>query len=235
METIFMNMENNKMNESHKSVPDLSQRLDFRGSNKHAALQNLLIHYTWKNIRKQYKNNKLKIIAPTWNDKFELPDGYYSVSDMQDHIEYIIKKHETSTKAPPIHVYINRINHRLVFKIRHGYKLELQMPETMKLFGSTKLIDKTRNGENVPSPEVVEVVIVQCNLADNQYQQKSEVSYTFSPNKSYAYLLNVEPNNLVFLKTYNTEFDEILITFMDQNGRPLETEEKVKLTLLTNK
>ena len=89
-----------------------------------------------------------------------------------------------------------------MFKIEDGYKLELQAPEAMKLFVSTKkLIDKTNNGENVPSLEVVEVVLVQCNLADNQYQQKSAVLYTFTPNKSYAYLLNVEPSNLVFLKT----------------------------------
>ena len=97
------------------------------------------------------------------------------------------------------------------------------MPETMKLFGSTKrLIDNTKNGENVPSLEIVEVVLVQCNLVDNKYQQKSGVLYTFTPNKSYAYLFNVEPSNLVFLKTYNTVFDEIIIRFTDQNGRPLE-------------
>ena len=174
METIFMNMENSKMNETHKFVLNLSQRLDLRSSDKHVAPQNLSIYYRWKNIRKQYKNNKLKITAPTWNDEFELPDGSYSVSDIQDYIEYIIKKNETLTTIPSIHVYINRINSRLVFKIKDGYKLELQMPETMKLFGSTEeLIGKTKNGESVPTLEVVEVVLVQCNLVDNQYQQKS--------------------------------------------------------------
>ena len=101
----------------------------------------------------------------------------------------------------------------------------------MKLFGSTKkLIDKTKNGENVPSLDVVAVVLV-----DNQYQQKYEVLYTFMPNKSYAYLLNIEPSNLVVLKIYNTEFDEIIITFTDQNGRHLEIEDKVNLTLLIKK
>ena len=76
------------------------------------------------------------------------------------------------------------------------------MPETMKLFSSKRnLIGKTKNGENVPGLEVAEVVLVQCNLVDNQYQQKSEVLYTFTPNKSYPYLLNAEPRNLVFLKT----------------------------------
>ena len=82
---------------------------------------------------------------------------------------------------------------------------------------------------------VVEVALLQCNLADDQYQQKSEVVYTFTPKKSYAYLLNVKPSNLVFFKTDNKEFDEIKITFTDQNGRPLEIEDKVNLTLLINK
>ena len=101
--------------EPHKFVLNLSQGLELRSSNKHVALQNLSIYYTWKNIRKQYKNNKLKIIAPTFNDKFELPDGSYSVSDIQYYIKYIIKKHKTLTTIPPIHVYINRMNNRLVF------------------------------------------------------------------------------------------------------------------------
>ena len=74
-----MNTENSKTNEPHKFVFDLSQRLDLSSSNKHFAFQNSSIYYTWKNIRKQYKNNELKIIAPTWTDEFELPDGFYSV------------------------------------------------------------------------------------------------------------------------------------------------------------
>ena len=82
------------------------------------------------------------------------------------------------------------------------------------------------------SLEVTGVVLVQCNLVDSQYQQKSEVLYTFMTNKSFAYLLNVEPSTLVFLKTSNTEFD---ITTSDQNGRLLETEDKVNLALLVNK
>ena len=87
-------------------------------------------------------------------------------------------------------------------KIRDVYKLKLQTLETMKLFGITKkLIDKTKNGEDIASLEVVEVVLVQCNLGDKQFQQNSEVLYIFTPNKSYAYLLNVVLSNLVFLKT----------------------------------
>ena len=131
---------------------------------------------------------------------------------------------------------MNRITNRLVFKIKDGYKLELQTPEAMKIFCSTKkLMDKSKNGEDVPSLEAVEVILVQCNLVDNQYKQKSEVLYTFMLSKSYAYLSNIEPSNLLFLKTYNAKFYEIIITFTDQNGRPLEIEDKVNLKLLINK
>ena len=116
MEMMFLNTENSKTNQPHKFVLNSSQRLDLRSSNKHVALQNLSIYYKWKNIRKQYKNNKLKTIAPAWNDGFELLDGSYSVSDIQNYREFIIKKHETLTAIPPIHVYININKDRLVVK-----------------------------------------------------------------------------------------------------------------------
>ena len=138
MKTILMNTENSKTDEPHKFVLNLSQRLDLRSSDKYVAYENLSIYSAWKNIRKQYQNNKLQIIAPTWNDEFELPDGSYSLLDIQDYIEYIIKNHETLTAIPPIHFYINRINDRLMFEIKDDYKLEFQTPETMKLFGSIK-------------------------------------------------------------------------------------------------
>ena len=85
------------------------------------------------------------------------------------------------------------------------------------------------------SLEVCEVVSVQCNLADNQNQEKYEVLCICTSNKSYSYLTNVEPSNLVFLETYNTEFDEIIITFANQYGRPLDIEGKLNLTLLIKK
>ena len=119
-------------------------------------------------MRKQYKNNKLEIIAPTWKGEFELPDGVCSMADIHDYFEYIIKKEETLSAIAPIHVYMNRINTRLVFKINDGYKLESQTSETMNLFGNIKkLIGKTKNWEKVPSLQVVEVDLVQCNLVDN--------------------------------------------------------------------
>ena len=149
METISMNSENSKTIEPHKFGLSLLQRLDLRSSNKHVAVQNLSIYYLWKNIREQCNNNKLKIRAPTWSDEFELSDSSHSVFHTQGYVEYIIKRYKTSPTNLPIHIYINRINNRLVFKIKDGYKLELETPETIKLFGSThkKIIYKTKNGE----------------------------------------------------------------------------------------
>ena len=155
-----MNLENSKPKKPQKFVRNFPERLDLRSSNKHVALQKVSIHYTGKNMRKQFKKNKLKIIAPTLNDELELPDSSYSVSDIQDCIKHLIKKQETLTTIPPIHVYINRISNRLMFKIKDEYKLELQMPEIKKLCGSTKKIIKTNNGEIVSSLEVVEVALV---------------------------------------------------------------------------
>ena len=132
------------------------------------------------------------VLFKTWDVEFELLDGCYSVSDIQDCMNTSLKKHEKLTTIP-IHVYIKGINIRLVLKIKVGYEIELQTPKTMKLFGSTKkLIDKTKTGQNILSLEVGELVSVQSNLVDNQYQKKSEVQYTFMPNKSYAYLLMLD-------------------------------------------
>ena len=89
MDTIFINSENSKTSEPHVLILKLSIKLDLRIGEKIIALSNLSIYYTWRNIKSSYKNNKFKISAPTWNDKFELPDGLYSLSDIQDYFEYI--------------------------------------------------------------------------------------------------------------------------------------------------
>ena len=107
--------------------------MNLKSPNKSIALANLSIYYTWKNIKSVYNNNKFKISAPTWNDEFDLPDGSYSVSDIQDYFEFIIKKHETIADNRPVHIYVNKIKNRIVFKIKTGYKLELLSEETMQL------------------------------------------------------------------------------------------------------
>ena len=166
-----MNTENNKTNEPHRFKLDLTDKLNLKSPNKNMALANLSLYYTWKNRKSEYNNNKFKISAPTWNDTFDLPDGSYSISDIQDYFEFIIKKHETLTENPPIQIYPSKIKNRIVFKIKTGYKLELLTPETMKLLGSTKKdVDLDKNSENVSKLESVEVVLVHCSLVKNDYQ-----------------------------------------------------------------
>ena len=138
-----MNTENSKTNESHRFRLDLTDKLNLKNPKKNMALTNLSIYYTWKSIKSEYNNNKFKISAPSWNETFGLPDGSYSIDDIQDYFEFIIKKHETLTENPPVQIYRNKIRNRIVFKINTGYKLELLTPETMKLLGSTnRVVDK---------------------------------------------------------------------------------------------
>ena len=112
----------------------LINKLDLRIGKKVVALSNLSIYYTWKNIKSSYNNNKFKISVPTWNDEFELPDGSYSVSDIQ---AYFKKKHGEDIDKPSVQIYVNKNENRVTFKIKNGYNLEFLTPETMKLLGST--------------------------------------------------------------------------------------------------
>ena len=166
-----MNTENSKASEPHKFKLDLTGKRNLKNPKKNKALANLSIYYTWKNVKSEYNNNKFKISAPSWNENFDLPDGSYSIDDIQDYFEFIIKKHETLTGNLPIEIYPNKIKNRIVFKIKTGYKLELLTPETMRLLGSTKkVVDANKNGEIVLKLESVEIVLVHCNLVKNDYQ-----------------------------------------------------------------
>ena len=199
METFFMNTKNSKTREPYRFKYDLVDKLDLRNPNKIMALGGLSIYYTWKNVKSTYNNNKFKISAPTWNATFDLPDGSYNISEIQDYIEYIIKKHEKIGENAPILIYANTINNRIVFKIKTGYKLELLSKEIMKLLGSTKdIIDSDKNSENVPRLENIEVVLVHCNLVNNSYQQHSRVLFTFVPNKQYGQLISISSHSLIF-------------------------------------
>ena len=239
MDTIFMNSENSKTSEHNVLVLKLTDKLDLRRGQETVALSNLSIYYTWKNVKSSYNNNKFIISAPTWSEEFELPDGSYSVSDIEYillnniYIEYILKKHSEIVDNPSIRMYINRIENRIIFKIKNGYYLELLTPETMKLIGSTESkITKDKNGENVQHLEIAELVLVHCNLVNNDYQQDSRILFTFVPNKTFDSLLEISPTNQVFLKTFNSEFQEVKIWFIDQASIPLEPEVKINITLI---
>ena len=198
MDTIFINSENSKTSEYHVLVLKLTDKLGLTRGKKTVALSNLNIYYTWKNVKSSYNNNKFKISAPTWSEEFELPDGSYSISDIQDYFEYILKKHSKSVDNPSVRIYINRIENRITFKIKSGHYLELLTPETMKLLESTESKITVKTAKKEPHLEVVELVLVHCNLVNNDYQQDSRILYTFVPNKSFGSLLEISPTNHVF-------------------------------------
>ena len=103
----------------------------------------------------------------------------------------------------------------------------------MKFLGSTKnKITKDKNGENVPHLEITEVVLVHCNIVNNDYQQDSRVLYMFVPNKPFGSLLEISTANYIFLKTFNSEYDEIKVWFTYQNSEPLEMENRINLTMV---
>ena len=175
MDTIFIYSENSRTLKLPILTSKLANKLDLKFVEKVIALSNLYIYYNWKNIKNSCNNNELKISAPTWNDEFELPNGSYSLSDIQDYFEYILKKHgedidsdsdsdtdtDTNTNKPSVQIYVNKIENRVTFKIKNGYTLELLTPETMKLLESPEnKITKDKNGENVPHLEVTEVILV---------------------------------------------------------------------------
>ena len=204
MDAIFMNSENSKTSKLHVLILKLTNKLDLRIGEKTIALSNLSIYYKRRNTKSSYNNNKVKISAPTWNEKLELPDGSYSVSDIQYYFEYILKKQGEDIDKPLGQLYVNKIENRVTLKIKNWYSLEILTPETIKLLGSTEnKITQDKNGENVPHLEITEVVLVHCNIVSNDYQQDSRVLYMFVPNNPFGSLFLQQIISLLKQLTWN--------------------------------
>ena len=132
-------------------------------------------------------------------------------------------------------MYVNKTENRITLKIKTAYYFELLTPKTMKRVATIKnKVTNDENGENVPHLEITEVVLIHCNIVNNDYQQDSRALYTFVPNKTFGQLLDISPKNYVFLKTFDSEFSYIQVWFTDQNSVPLEIEDKIKITLVIN-
>ena len=156
------------------------------------------------------------------------------ISVYQNYFEHILKKYGQNIDKPSVQIYVNKIENRVTSKIKNGHAVELLTPETMKLLGCTKnRITKNKNGENVAHLEITEVVLVHCNIVNNDYQQYSRVLYTFAPNKPFGSLLEISPENHICLKTPSSEFQDIRVWFSDQNSnQPLEIKDRINLTLV---
>ena len=216
-----MNSEKSKTSETHRFRLDLTDKLDFKDLKKNMALANLSIYYTWKTIKSECNNNKVKISAPTWNDTFDLLDGSYSISDIQDYFEFIIKKHETLTEIPLVQLDWNKIKNRTV---------DAWNNEIVRKWG--KNVDQDKGGGNVPKLESAEVALVHCNLVRSDYQHTSKVLFTFVTNKQFGQLINISPRYLTMMNTINTEFSFAEVSFTAQVSKVLEIKDSVNLTII---
>ena len=172
MDTISMISKNSKKFDPHRLFLNLSDKTNLKRSDKYLAFSNLSIYY------------RSKISASKWSKNFELPDGLYFVSDIQNYLKYITKKHETVIDNLPIRIYVNQTEKRITFRIKTGYYFELLKPEATKLIGTTKSkITKDKNCELFSCWEITEVVLVQCNIVNNDYQQDSTVLSLFFSKK----------------------------------------------------
>ena len=126
-----MNSKNSQTSTPHVLIFKFTNKFDLRRGENRIALSNLSIYYTWKNMKSSY-NNKFKISVPTWNDKFELSDGLYSVSNIQDYFEYILKKHGKNIENPSVKIYVNKMVNRITTGIKNWCSLEILIPGKKK-------------------------------------------------------------------------------------------------------
>ena len=144
-----------------------------------------------------------------------------------------MKKQNGKIDIPSIRIYVNKTESRITFKIKKGYYLKDLTPAAIKLLGSTEnKITKDKNGENVSDFEVLEVALVHCNIANNDYQEDLRILHTFVPNKPFGSVLDISPENNIFLKTFISEFEDIEVWFTYQNRQKLEIEDRINLTLV---
>ena len=175
MDTIFMISENSKTSKPHFLILKLTDKLNLRRGEKTIALSDLSIYDTYKNIKISHSNDKFNLSDQTWNHKIELPDGSYTISDIQDCFEYI-QKNNVKTNNPLIRTYVYKIKNRFTFKIKTGYYLDFLTIKTIKLLGSTEnKIAKDKNAENIPHLEATELVLLYCNIVSNDYWQNSRI------------------------------------------------------------
>ena len=159
--------------------------------------------------------------------------NYQMVRMLYQIFQIHFKKYGENANKLSVQIYVNKIENRITFKIKDGYSLELLTLETMKLLGSTNnKLSEDKNDEHVLHLEITKVVLVHCNIANNYYQQDSRVLYVFVPNKLFCSLLEISPTNHIFLKTFNSEYNEIEVWFTDQNSQTLEIENRINSTMV---
>ena len=190
MDTILINSENSKTSDPHRLLPNLTDKINLKRSDKYVALSNFNVDYAWKNIKSYTKIINLNI-SP--NMEWRIWISWLIIFSIRHSRLFWVyhQKLKTVSDNPSIKLRLNKIENKM-FKTEAGYYLKLLTPETMKIFVSTKIkTTKDENGENVRHLKITEVVLTHCNIVNNDYQQDSRVLYTFVPNKSFGQLLDI--------------------------------------------
>ena len=229
MSNIFMSTENGKTSDPNIFILYFTDKIDLRG-NKKIALSDLSMH------RRTIQNNKFRLSRPTWSEDVTIADGSYEIFQIQNYfLDEVINKLESNVKSNEqslILIHANRILHRVSFRIKKRYRLELLTNETMRLLGDGPIIDITKNGENVPKLEIVRNVLVFCNLVENVYLQDRKLLFSFVPHSRFGSLFSITPNVLKYCDTLDSIFDYIEISFADQNSRPLEIDDDIRVKII---
>ena len=187
-----MDSGNSKTFNSYRVLLYLTDKINLKKSDKYIDLSNLSMYFTWRNIKKSNKNSAIKITGQTRNEIFDLPDESYSVSDIQDHFEHLMKKHQILINDPPLRIYVSKIENKTTLRTKTEQYLKLLTPKTMKLIGSAiSKVTQDENGENLPHLEIIEVVLAHCNVVNNDYSRNLRVLNIFASIKSFGQLLLV--------------------------------------------
>ena len=183
-------------------------------------------------LKLKYNNNKCKVSGPIWSETFDLPNGSYTIPDIQDYYLKMIQKHEptieTNENSP---IYPNGAKNRISFKIKTGYKLELLTSETQKLLGDGPIIDKDK-AVKMYTTRSSRYVLLHCDIVQNDYLQNSKLLYEFAPDKTFGQLIFVKPPVFIQCKTIDSIFDYIEIWFTDQDNNSLQIEDKASVALI---
>lgn len=243
MNSILLTNANSSSTEVNKLTLRLRQKMTLKDSL--IALGNLTLYYSWFNIKEEYGNNTLSYSKSGEVTDVTLPDGSYSIQDINNYLHHIMKQNQDTVEeneanipsggvtAYPINLYPNSVYNRISILISDGYTLQLGEGMAKTLGFSNRNITASANGDLVPNVERVETVLVHTNLVENAFVVDSSILYSFTPDKPFGYLLNVKPSFPRWCHTRNSEFSEVSVWFTDQEYRPLEIEDpKITVDLL---
>lgn len=235
MNSILLTQSSNVSKEAHKLTLKLRQKMVLEDSL--ISLVNLTLYYSWFNIKEKYGNNTFVYIKNGEQTNITLPDGSYSINDINNYLHFIMRANQDTiddniinvpdgdTTSYPINLFANSVYNRVTVVLSDGYSLQLGEGMAKVLGFSKRTISTTQNGDLVPELERVTTVLVHSNLVENEFVVDSSLLFSFTPHVPFGHILNVSPNFPRWCSTRNSEFSEVSVWFTDQDNRPLEIED----------